>query len=68
MKLTDGSDAYIIRIYRYMNDESRTIVGTAERIGARRKRAFTGIDELWEILNSGAEQRLVRSGKEKTTA
>ncbi len=52
MKLTDGSDSYLIRIYRYMDTQSRKIVGTAEKVGDKGKQGFTNVDELWDILNA----------------
>ena len=42
---------YIVRIYRHEKDRPRTIVGIVEEVGAEGKRAFTNLDELWEILN-----------------
>ena len=45
---------YIIRIYRFEKDNPRGLVGIVESVeGERReKRAFTNLDDLWEILNS----------------
>jgi len=42
---------YIVRIYRHEKDRPRSIVGIVEEVGAEGKRAFTNLDELWEILN-----------------
>ena len=42
---------YIVRIYRHEKDRPRTIVGIVEEVGTEGKRAFTSLDELWEILN-----------------
>ncbi len=42
---------YIVRIYRHEKDRPRSIVGTVEEVGTEGKRAFTNLDELWEILN-----------------
>ena len=42
---------YIIRIYRYEKDKPRELVGTVEEVGAEGKTAFSGLDELWKILN-----------------
>ena len=43
--------SYIVRIYRENPDKARSIIGIVEEVGAAGKRAFTNIDELWEILN-----------------
>ena len=45
---------YIVRIYRFQKDNPRGLVGIVESVeGDRReKRAFTNLDDLWEILNS----------------
>ncbi len=66
MKLTDGSDSFVIRIYRYVDNHSRRIVGTAEKVGEKEKHAFTNVDELWDILNPlrGEEGQ---KGKERKT-
>jgi hypothetical protein len=46
---------YIVRIYRYEKDKPESIVGTVEEVGIKGKRAFAGLDELWQIVNrSGA--------------
>ena len=45
---------YIIRIYRFEKDNPRNLVGIVESVegGRRDKRAFTNLDDLWEIFNS----------------
>ena len=45
---------FIIRIYRFEKNNPRGLVGIVESVeGERReKRAFTNLDDLWEILNS----------------
>ena len=45
---------YIVRIYRFEKDNPRHLVGIVESVeGEKRgKRAFTNLDDLWEILNS----------------
>ena len=42
---------YIVRIYRHEKERPRGIVGIVEEVGAEGKRAFTSLDELWQILN-----------------
>ncbi len=45
---------YIVRIYRFEKDNPRQLVGIVESVEneGRGKRAFTNLDDLWEILNS----------------
>ncbi len=59
---------YIVRIYRYQKDNPRRLVGTVESIEnkGRGKRAFTNLDDLWEILNSQIlEEDLPKQGEAK---
>jgi hypothetical protein len=42
---------YIIRVYRFARDNPRRLVGVVEEAGKKGKKAFTGYQELWEILN-----------------
>jgi hypothetical protein len=44
-------ESYIIRIYRSEDNNPRNILGVVEEVGAEEKRAFTNIEELWNILN-----------------
>lgn len=43
-------DSYIVRIYRCAGRKGRILIGTVETTGTGRKRAFSNIEELWEIL------------------
>jgi hypothetical protein len=43
-------DSYVLRIYRRTGKKSRILVGTVEAAGTGRKKAFSNIEELWEIL------------------
>ncbi len=45
---------YIVRIYRLEKNNPRHLVGIVESVEneGRGKRAFTNLDDLWEILNS----------------
>jgi hypothetical protein len=45
--------SYLVRVYRQEKDNPRMLVGTVEKIDGKGKRAFTNIDELWEIVNAG---------------
>lgn len=58
---------YIVRIYRYEKDKPESIVGTVEEVGIKGKRAFTGLDELWQVVNrSGALKDSKRLRGKKT--
>lgn len=59
-------DSYIVRIYRRVDNIPHKLVGVVEAIGGRGKKAFTNLDELWEILNteeSESEQPKKSKGK-----
>jgi len=47
---------YIVDIYRCEKDKPRSIVGVAEEVGAKGKKAFANFDELWEMLNPGLRE------------
>jgi hypothetical protein len=44
--------SYIVRIYRCQEKIPRSLVGVVEEVGAKGKKAFTNLDELWEIMSS----------------
>jgi hypothetical protein len=44
--------SFIVHIYRFKKEDPRSLVGLVERIGLNGRRGFTGLEELWEILNS----------------
>jgi hypothetical protein len=46
------AESYIVRIYRYEKDNPDRLVGLVEEVGIGRRQGFTGIEELWGILNS----------------
>jgi hypothetical protein len=52
---------YIIRIYRYEKDKPQKLMGIVETVGEEGKKAFTHVDELWDILNSS--RNVVKLGK-----
>ena len=54
MKNENPVNTYIVRIYRLAGNKPRTILGTTEKVGKKGKKAFTCVDELWEILSSSA--------------
>jgi len=45
-------ESFIVRIYRHEKKKPRSLVGVVERVGVEEKKAFTNLDELWEILSS----------------
>lgn len=54
-------DAYIIRLYQFEKNKPQRLLGIVETLGSAEKKAFTGYDELWKIINSsklgGTEHR-----------
>ena len=53
---------YIIRVYRFARDNPRRLVGVVEEAGKKGKKAFTGYQELWEILNWPGRSKSTKSG------
>ena len=45
-------ESYIIRIYRGDHKHPRDLVGIVEEVGVKEKKAFTNLNELWDILRS----------------
>ena len=43
-------DSYVVRIYRRDGKKPRILIGTVEAAGTDKKRGFSNIEELWEIL------------------
>lgn len=43
---------YIVRIYRFQKNNPRHLVGIVESVEGKKrgKKAFTNLDDLWEIL------------------
>jgi len=44
-------DSYLVRIYRKAENNPRKLVGVVEEPGAKEKKAFHNLYELWDILN-----------------
>jgi len=57
---------YIVRIYRHEKDRPRSIVGIVEEVGTEGKRAFTNLDELWEILNRSRDSGVATALRRKS--
>ncbi len=43
---------YIVRIYRFEKNKPSGLVGVVEEAGLKGKKAFTNLNELWDILSS----------------
>lgn len=66
-------DYYIVRIYRHEKKRPHDFVGIVEEVDPRRgrkeKKAFTNVDELWEILNATGgllKQKMKNEGSRRT--
>ena len=46
--------SYVVRVYRCEANERRRVVGVVETVGQQPQRAFTNVEELWQILTEGA--------------
>jgi hypothetical protein len=44
-------ESYLVRIYRKAENNPRVLVGVVEEVGAKDKKAFNNLYELWDILN-----------------
>ena len=44
--------SFVVRIYRFRKKKPHMLVGVVEEVGVKGKKAFTNIEELWEIFNS----------------
>lgn len=54
---------YIVRIYRYEKNRPVNLVGIVEEVGTKGKKAFTNLNELWDILSSSKEVKNQKRGK-----
>jgi len=59
---------YIVRVYRFSRDNPRRLVGVVEEIGRKGKKAFTGYQELWEILNWPGHSKSMKSSERRIGA
>jgi hypothetical protein len=57
--------SYILRIYRFDSKKPGRLVGLAEEVGAKEKKAFTNLQELWDILRFPGKKAPVERGKRK---
>ena len=44
-------NSYILRVYRLDRKNPKNLVGVVEEVGRKQKKAFTNLEELWEILS-----------------
>jgi hypothetical protein len=44
--------SFIVRIYRFRRKKPRTLVGVVEEVGVKVQKAFTNVEELWEVFDS----------------
>jgi len=42
---------YILRIYRLDRKKPHSLVGLVEEVGVKEKKAFTNLQDLWDILS-----------------
>ena len=51
---------YIVRVYRFSRGNPRRLVGVVEEAGKKGKKAFTGYQELWELLNMPGRSKSIK--------
>ncbi len=54
---------YIVRVYRFARNNPRRLLGVVEEAGKKGKRAFSGYQELWEILNWPGNSKFMNGTK-----
>jgi len=57
---------YILRIYQYKKNDPHRFVGVVDEPDKKEKRAFTNLDELWDILNPGQRKEPQKTNSELT--
>jgi hypothetical protein len=57
--------SYILRIYRLDPKRPNRLVGLAEEVGVDEKKAFTNLQELWDILRSVERKSAVEGDMRK---
>jgi len=56
---------YIVRIYQRRKDDPYAYVGVVEEAGIKSKKAFTNVEELWEILKPKKKHKKVRRNQDE---
>ena len=49
--MVNSMNNYILRVYRLNRKEPNNLVGLLEEVGVKEKRAFTNLQEIWDILS-----------------
>ena len=44
--------SFVVRIYRFKKKKPRMLVGVVEEVGVKGRKAFTNLDELWQIFTT----------------
>ncbi len=57
--------SYVVRVYRFEKNKPYNLVGVVEEAGAKGKRAFTSLAELWDIISSSRSVRNNRKPEKK---
>lgn len=60
-------NCYIVRVYRREADNPEMLVGVVEDVEKQIRHTFTGIDELWAILNPADKKRRAVMNKKRVT-
>jgi hypothetical protein len=55
---------YIVRIYQRKKDDPYAYIGVVEEAGIEGKKAFTNVEELWEILKPKKKQKQAKRDRE----
>lgn len=59
-------NTYIVRVYRRRNGIPHGLVGVVEEVGKKEKRAFSNLDDLWDILKCQKEGSVQKIAAKKT--
>lgn len=65
MSTKSFSANYVVRIYRFDENNPRYLVGVVEEVGIKGKKVFTNYDELWEILISSKRIKNLKKAEHK---
>ncbi len=49
--------SYVVRVYRFGQNQPHNLVGVVEEAGVKGKKAFTSLTELWGIISSSKAVR-----------
>ena len=58
-------NTYIVRIYRRKNGIPHNLVGVVEEVGKKEKRAFSNLDDLWNIMKCQKEVSVKKLSQKK---